>query len=134
MPEPKKRRLLDHFGASPTYVAEGCHVRGDLETPGAFVLSGTLEGDARIGGAVSVGKGASWLGSLEARAGVIAGEIRGNVTIREKLEIGASAVIRGNIAARSLAIANGAVIEGEIAVTGDEPLVRFEEKRASRES
>ena len=37
-----KRRLLDQFGASPTFIAEGCRMQGDLETRGALVLSGTL--------------------------------------------------------------------------------------------
>ena len=126
-----KRRLLDQFGASTTYIAEGCRMRGDLETRGPLVLSGGLEGDGRIGGALSISVGARWHGNVHAKAGVIAGEVVGNVTIDEKLEIGATAVIRGSIAAKTLAIANGAVIDGDIVVTGTQPVVKFDEKRGA---
>lgn len=131
MPEMPKRRLLDQFGASPTFIAEGCRLRGDLETRGPLVLSGNLEGDGRIGGALSISVGARWHGNVHAKAGVIAGEVIGNVAIDEKLEIGATAVIRGSIAAKTLAIANGAVIDGDIVVTGTQPVVKFEEKRGA---
>lgn len=129
MSDQPRRRLLDQFGASPTFIAEGCRMQGDLETRGPLVLSGTLIGDGRIGGALSVSVGAQWQGNVQARTGVIAGEVIGQVTIDEKLEVGATAVIRGSIAAKSLAIANGAVIEGDIVVTGTQPVVKFEEKR-----
>ena len=75
--------------------------------------------------------GAHWQGDVHAKAGVIAGEVTGRVTIEEKLEIGATAVIRGSIAAKTLAIANGAVIEGDIVVTGTQPVVKFDEKRSA---
>ena len=48
---------------------------------------------------------------------------------RGRLEIGASAVITGRVTARSLAIANGAIIESDVTVTSGAPVVRFEEKR-----
>ncbi|MBV6418739.1 MAG: hypothetical protein CMLOHMNK_03677 [Steroidobacteraceae bacterium] len=129
MSEQPRRRLLDQFGATPTLIADGCRMQGDLETRGPLVLSGTLVGDGRIGGALSISVGAHWQGNVQAKTGVIAGEVIGQVTIDEKLEIGATAVIRGSIAAKTLAIANGAVIEGDIVVTGTQPVVKFEEKR-----
>ncbi|GMU69624.1 MAG: hypothetical protein AMXMBFR37_19560 [Steroidobacteraceae bacterium] len=126
-----KRRLLDQFGSSPTYIAEGSRLQGDIETRGPLVLSGMFEGNGRCAAAVSISVGARWHGDLHARAGVIAGEVIGNVTIDEKLEVGATAVVRGSIAARTLAIANGAVIDGDIVVTGNQPVVKFDEKRSS---
>jgi cytoskeletal protein CcmA (bactofilin family) len=41
-------------------------------------------------------------------------------------------VIRGRVQARSIAVARGATIDGEMMVTGTEPVVQFEEKRAPR--
>lgn len=124
-----KRRLLDQFGTSPTYIAEGSRIQGDVDTRGPLVLSGTLEGNGRVGGGLSISVGARLLGDVQARSAVIAGEVIGDVTIEEKLEIGATAIIRGSIAAKSLAIANGAVIEGDIVVTGTQPVVKFDERR-----
>ena len=50
--------------------------------------------------------------------------------VADRLEVGSAAVIRGQVSAKSLAIARGAVIEGDIMVTSGEPIVQFEEKRA----
>ena len=40
-----RRRLIDQIGASPTFVAEGCRLTGDLETTGSLVVCGTIRGD-----------------------------------------------------------------------------------------
>ena len=40
MSDTPKRRLIDHLGSSPTFVAEGCHLTGDVETGGPLVVCG----------------------------------------------------------------------------------------------
>jgi cytoskeletal protein CcmA (bactofilin family) len=47
------------------------------------------------------------------------------------LEIGYTAVIRGKVSARTIAIAKGAIVDGEIEVTSGAPVLQFEEKRES---
>jgi cytoskeletal protein CcmA (bactofilin family) len=41
-------------------------------------------------------------------------------------------VIRGRVSARTIAIARGAIVDGEIEVTSGEPIVEFEERRTVR--
>jgi cytoskeletal protein CcmA (bactofilin family) len=129
MSESPKRRLVDQIGTSPTFVAEGCHLTGDVETGGPLVVCGMIRGDGRVGGALSMAAKAHWEGEIHAQAAVIAGSISGKLVVQEKLEIGATAVIRADIVARSIAIAKGAVIDGEVTVTSGQPVVRFEERR-----
>ncbi len=38
-------------------------------------------------------------------------------------------MIRGKVSARTIAIAKGAIVDGEIEVTSDSPVLQFEEKR-----
>jgi len=130
MSEKPKRRLLDQMGGAPTFVAAGCRITGDLETPGPVVLCGTVRGDGKIGGALHMATGSVWEGEVHARHGVIAGRISGKLIIAEKLEIGSSAVLRADVIARSIALAQGATIEGAVQVTSGEPIVKFEEKRS----
>jgi cytoskeletal protein CcmA (bactofilin family) len=130
MAELPKRRLLDQMGSAPTYVAPGSRITGDIETPGALVMCGQVRGDGDVKGPLSISAEARWDGEVHARSGVVAGTINGAIRVDEKLEIRASAVIRGRVTAKSLAIAKGAVIEGEVTVTSGEPIVNFEEKRA----
>ena len=63
---------------------------------------------------------------------MVAGRITGRLVVENKLEIGATAVIRADIVARSIAVAKGAVIDGAVTVTSGEPVLEFEEKRAQR--
>ncbi|MGH8285410.1 MAG: bactofilin family protein [Steroidobacteraceae bacterium] len=129
MTEPPRRRLLDSIGGSPTFVAEGCQVTGDVETPGPLVVCGSVHGDGRVGGMLSMAAKSRWEGDVRAKQAVIAGEVVGRLVVEEKLEIGASAVVRGQVAARSIAIAEGAIVDGEVTVTSGQPVVRFEDKR-----
>ncbi len=129
MTEPPRRRLLDFMGGSPTFVAEGSRITGDVETVGPLVMCGTVRGDGHVRGALSLTAKAEWEGEVRAERGVIAGKITGILTVEEKLEIGATAVIRARVSARAIAIAKGAVIDGELIVTSGQPIVSFEEKR-----
>jgi cytoskeletal protein CcmA (bactofilin family) len=129
MEETPRRRLLDAISGSPTFVAEGCQVTGDVQTRGPLVVAGAIRGDGDVAGMLSMAAKSRWEGDVRAKQAVIAGEVIGHLRIDDKLEIGASAVIRGKVTARSIAIAKGAVIEGEVAVTGGQAPVRFEEQR-----
>lgn len=129
MSEPPKRRLLDFLGGSPSFVAEGCRISGDVETAGPLVLGGVIHGDGLVGGTLNLSAKGEWEGNIHAEQGVIAGKIIGALTVSGKLEIGATAVVRAKVSARSIAIAKGAVIDGELRVTSGQPIVSFEEKR-----
>lgn len=124
-----KRRLLDKLGGSPTVLGESTHFIGNLVSVGPFVLFGKLRGDGRIDGPLHVASTAHWEGDIEATQAIIAGHITGSLAIAGKLEIGKSAVIHGSVTAQTIAIAQGAVVDGDIRVTGQTPIVRFEEKR-----
>jgi cytoskeletal protein CcmA (bactofilin family) len=56
----------------------------------------------------------------------------GNIQVTGPLEVGAAAVIRGQVVAATIAIARGAVLEGQTRVTSGKDVHVFEEKRASR--
>jgi cytoskeletal protein CcmA (bactofilin family) len=129
MSDPPKRRLLDFVGNSPTFVAEGVRITGDIETVGPLVMCGLVRGDGHVRGALSVSAKAEWEGEIRAERGVVAGKITGILTVEDKLEIGATAVVRARVSARVIAIAKGAVIDGELIVTSGQPVTSFEEKR-----
>lgn len=125
----QRRRILDQIGNAPTFVAPGSRLTGDLETLGPLVVCGAVQGDGRIGGALSMAAGSEWQGEVHAQTAVIAGHISGRLVVDEKLEVGATAVIHADIVARTICIAKGAVIEGAVTVTSGQPVIRFDEKR-----
>jgi cytoskeletal protein CcmA (bactofilin family) len=131
MADPQRRRLLDRLGTTPTVLAEGSQVVGDLIVPGGLVVSGSVRGDGQLGGALQIARGASWEGRVMAHSAVIAGALTGELLVADKLEIGSSGVIRGRVTARIVAIARGGLIDGELNVTSGEPVVTFDEKRGA---
>ena len=129
MTESPKRRLLDLMGPSPSFVAAGCQVTGDVETEGPLLLCGAIRGDGRVGGTLSLTASAHWEGEVHAAAAIVSGHFTGRLVVEGKLEIGASAVIHADIVAHAVAIARGAVVDGAMTVTGGQPVVHFDEKR-----
>ena len=124
-----RRRLLDRLGSTPSLIAQHTRLVGDIETEGALIVNGNVQGNGRIGGEVSISSGAQWEGDLHADCAVIAGTVIGNIVVDDKLEIGASARLRGGVSAKRIAIALGAQVEGEMVCTSAEPIVEFTEKR-----
>lgn len=130
MSDTPRRRLLDKLASSsPSLLAPRSRVVGDIETTGALVVGGDVIGDGNIGGELSLGADAHWQGELRVRSAVIAGRLTGAIAVTEKIEIAASAVIHGRVTARMIAMARGATIDGEVTVTGSEPIMQFDERR-----
>src|ERR1700753_1726863 len=128
MSEPK-RRFLDSGSATPTFIGANSVFVGDIRGTGQFVVSGEVHGDGDLNAALTLAASGTWHGQVRAKQAIVAGTILGGLTVQDKLEIGYTAVIRGKVSARTVAIAKGAIVDGEIEVTSDTPVLRFEEKR-----
>jgi cytoskeletal protein CcmA (bactofilin family) len=114
---PPIRRLAD-TGSPRTVFGPGTTVRGDVAGGDPVEIRGTLEGDCRIGGLCVVAQGARVLGNIEAAGLVVAGEIEAGTLAAERIEIRATARVRGTITARVVAIADGAFYEGDVQMLG----------------
>lgn len=129
MNDTPRRRSSDRVSSSPTFIGAGTTLTGNLECQGDLIVAGNIVGDSKVQGSVTLSENGCWDGRLHTKTAVIAGELHGEIVASEKLEIRKSARIRGAVSARSIAIARGAVIEGEMAVTSGAPIVHYDEKR-----
>lgn len=129
MSDSPRRRLTDRVSSSPTFIGVGTTLTGNLDCEGDLVVGGHVVGDSKVGSAFTLSEGGRWEGKLQVRTAIVAGEWVGEIVVSEKLEIRKSARIRGVVSARSIAVAQGALIDGEMAVTSGAPVVRYEEKR-----
>lgn len=125
------RRVSDRGDTPPTVIAPGASFHGDVIVPGSLMLSGTVRGEGDVGGTLTISRDALWEGKVRCSAAVIAGTMDGTIEVSGALEVGQSARVKGTITARTLAIASGATIEGDLQVTSGADIVRFEEKRAA---
>jgi cytoskeletal protein CcmA (bactofilin family) len=124
-----RRRIQDQARGPTTYVGNGSKICGRLTGKGAYVFCGEVEGDCEIEGPVTLAQGVHWKGTLRATDVIIAGSVEGDVIAEQRVEIGGTARIQGSISGQAIAVAEGAIIEGEIKVLSGKPPVKFEEKR-----
>ncbi len=85
---------------------------GNSSAAEVYVNTERLEGSITSEGSVKVGLGTVIIGDIVATSGVIAGAIKGEVDVNGPIVIDSTAIIKGNIKAKSVQINNGAVIEG----------------------
>lgn len=128
MREPR-RRFFELDSATPTVIGAESVVMGDIRGTGPFVVSGEVHGDGDLSGGLNLSVSGVWNGYVRAEQAIIAGKIVGGLAVKGKLEIGNTAVIRGKVSASTIAIAKGAIVDGEIEVTSDAPIIEFDEKR-----
>jgi cytoskeletal protein CcmA (bactofilin family) len=124
-----KRRIQDSTNGPTTYVAASTTLVGTITGKGAYVFCGSVEGDCDIEGPLTLAAGGHWRGTLKATDIVVAGVVEGDVVAKQRVEILGTAKITGSLAGHSIAVAEGAIIEGEIKVTSGAPPVVFQERR-----
>ena len=124
-----KRRILDSADGAATFIAPTTKITGSLSGKGSYVFCGEMNGDCEVDGPVTLAKGARWTGTLRAGDVVVAGRIDGDVIAKHRIEVSDTAHIAGSLAGSSIAVAEGAVIEGDIKVTNGGPAQEFKEKR-----
>ncbi len=87
-------------------------VKGNTSAAEVYVNTDRLEGSITSEGSVKIGLGTVVIGDIVATSGVIAGAVKGEIDINGPIVIDSTAIIKGNIKAKSVQINNGAVIEG----------------------
>jgi cytoskeletal protein CcmA (bactofilin family) len=123
------RRFIDRKASTPTLVGVGTHFEGDLHCAGDLSVAGEMIGDSDIQGMFTLSETGKWHGTVRCSHALLAGKLDGALVVAGKLEIRTTARINGQITARQIAIAEGAIIEGDITVLSGEPIQRFVEKR-----
>lgn len=95
---------------------------------GHCIVYGRVEGDCDIDGTLVIAEGGRWIGGIVANNVLIAGQVEGSLVARETMEIISTARIRGTLTSRLIAIAEGAVHEGELQMSD---VTRFANRRAA---
>lgn len=129
MANKKSRRALDNVSGATSILAEGMHFAGDITGVGNLIVSGHVESDCDFEGPVTLAHSGRWKGSIRASTVVIAGEVEGDIRSDGRIEISSTALVRGSVIGAAIAVANGAVIEGEIQTTGPAGVMEYTEKR-----
>lgn len=124
-----KRRIRDSSAGPTTYIAPATKITGTISGQGPYVFCGVVEGDCDIDGPVTLADGSRWKGTVRATDIIVAGVVEGDVVARQRVEISGTARVTGSLSGNTIAVAEGAIIEGEIKVASGAAPVKFDEKR-----
>jgi cytoskeletal protein CcmA (bactofilin family) len=105
-----KRDGLKKFTLGPNDSLEGKLTYGGSMT----VDGGHAEGEFRLGGNIEVGNGTVVKALLEGQNVTIKGEVEGKLVARDKLTLGKSAKLNGDVQVRRLQIEDGASLNGYV--------------------
>lgn len=92
-------------------------VTGDAKANEIYINTSRFEGDVNSAGAVKIGVGTVIIGDVTGTGAVIAGAVKGEVDISGPVILDSTAVVKGNIKAKSVQINNGAVLQGFCSLT-----------------
>lgn len=87
-------------------------VKGNSTAAEIFINTERFEGSLMSEGSVKIALGTVVIGDINANSGVIAGAVKGEIDVNGPVVIDSTAIIKGNIKAKSVQVNNGAVIEG----------------------
>jgi cytoskeletal protein CcmA (bactofilin family) len=122
-----KENYKEEFGNAETIIGPSVMVKGNFNSTGNIVINGILKGGVKTAGNIFIGDHANITADLEAKAATIGGEVRGNLKIKELLQVAAGAKIIGDVECALLSVESGAVINGKVMMTKDLPAEKKEE-------
>lgn len=120
--EDKASTLPHHFQGMlhneepETTLGEGVSFRGELSFERLLRIDGIFEGQLLSKGKVIVGPKGKVKADLDLREAIIEGEVEGNITVQERLELRGEARVTGDIHAKSLCVDEGVQINGHVLV------------------
>lgn len=128
------RDMTSVANETETVIAPSVRVEGDFVSEGNVRIEGEVKGSISTERDLIVGENAKITAGVQARNGVIAGELHGNLRVFDRLELASTARIYGDIQAKVLSVAPGAMMKGQLIIGLEVPVLEKREAAASDES
>ncbi len=96
-----------------TVIAEDIEIVGSVKAASDIHLAGKLNGDLNCNGNAIVGETANIKGNVSANATTVHGQVNGNITVKDRIELKATARLNGDIRAKRLSVEDGATFVGK---------------------
>lgn len=91
-------------------------IKGEMSFEKAVRLQGRLEGNVKTPGKLHVDREAKLAADVRAGSIAVEGEVRGNLTATDRIELKATADYEGDLQASKLIVEEGAVFKGHVSV------------------
>ncbi|MEI6715678.1 MAG: polymer-forming cytoskeletal protein [Verrucomicrobiota bacterium] len=98
-------------------LAADVEIKGSLKFQNDLTIDGKIEGEISSPGVLTVGENAEIRGEIKTKSVTVFGKVHGNITVEERCELKARAVLQGDLKAARLVIEDGATFVGKSEVT-----------------
>jgi len=100
-----------------SYLGAGLRIKGEISGHEDLKLDSTVDGFVSIGGfRLTIGSAAHLNGNIVAREAIISGEVKGDISACDRIEIKKSASIVGDISTGKITIEEGAYFSGGVEI------------------
>src|SRR5215207_358568 len=103
----------------PTVIGPDASFKGELSFEKGLRLMGKFEGKINTPGKLHIAREARMQADVDGGAIVVEGEVKGNLTANDRIELKQSARLEGDIRATKLTVDEGAVFSGHVTVGPD---------------
>lgn len=114
-----------------TVVGPSVNVEGDFASEGNIVVKGTVSGSVFTSKHLTVERGAKIIANVRAGSATISGEVKGNMKIKESLELTSTSKVIGDVDVKNLKIESGAMLYGKVTMPGMEGGEKNNRQRSS---
>ena len=106
--------------ASTSVIDQGCELEGRLTFVGTLVLNGKFRGELFSSDTLLVGETGQLEAEVQVGAVIVSGQITGNISARERVELRSTARIFGDIVTPVLVLEEGVVFDGRCKMKNEE--------------
>jgi cytoskeletal protein CcmA (bactofilin family) len=119
-------------GTSATLISSGTELQGDIKSENDLRIDGTIIGNVMSNAKIVIGPNGFVEGNIEALQADIMGKVKGNVVVKELLQLRGESNVQGNVTADKLQIEPTAVFNGQCKM-GNEAVVKLTKDAATEE-
>lgn len=134
----KKEETVSN-GVAETIVGTSVKLKGNLRSDGDITIDGSVNGEVKTKGVVTIGPNAQVIANVKAKKVVVSGTVQGNIEAIERLTLTETGRVYGDIVANVLSISAGAIFTGKsnmmekIKQTDIEPVAEKDEVEEPKE-
>jgi cytoskeletal protein CcmA (bactofilin family) len=105
-----------------SYLGPELKIRGQIDGDEDLNIDGKMEGPISLGdNRLTLGPGAQILGDIESKEVVVFGDVKGNLTAQDRLDVRKNASVIGDLTTSRITIEDGAHVKGAIQINWDSP-------------
>ena len=102
-----------------TMIGNGAVVNGPITLKGGIIIYGKVYGDIHTDGPLRITVSGKVFGNIQASDAHIGGNVKGDITVTNKIVLGSKSEITGDLIYSSLIIEDGAQFQGSCSVIGN---------------